>query len=217
MAPEFSYEQRTVNDKSALSEGWKPAFLLAISEEDTPAQWQMAKQSPRMWRWHFSVWEVPTLIDRQSPEHQTAPSSKTFSPGGKYQPSKAYLWTKELLGRDIQPGERVSLDPLMPIPCRVKIRRKDDYANIVDLERWPEGTALLTDDCRANLLLWWQQVQAGAHSAPEDTPAPAPASAPPQPWMTQTPPAPPSPGLQSWGTQHGQPAPAPVTTGRTAW
>ena len=201
--PEFSYESRTINDKSALTEGWKPAFLLAISDEETPPQWQMAKQSPRMWRWHFSVWEVSTLIGRQAPEHQTAPSSKTFSPGGKFQPSKAYLWTKELLGRDIQSGERVSLDPLMPITCRVKIRRNNEYANIVDLERWPDGTAQLTPECRANLLLWWQQVQSGAREAAEPAP-PAPQPAP-------------AAGLQSWGTQHGHPAPAPVTPETKAW
>lgn len=203
--PEFSYEPRTVNDKSALSEGWKPAFLLAITDEETPAKWQMAEKSPRMWRWHFAVWEVPTLIDRQGPEHQTAPSSKTFSPGGKYQPSKAYVWTCELLGRQIQPGERVSLDPLLPVPCRVKIRRKDEYANIVDLEKWPEGQALLTADVRANLLTWWQQVQAGVQATPPAT------EAPPQP--QQAPPA----GLTSWGTQHGAPAPHPVASGAKGW
>jgi hypothetical protein len=150
MAPEMGYETKSVNDKSTLSEGWHPAFLLAITDEETPAAWKMAEQSPRMWRWHFAVWETPQTM-QQTPERQSAPTSQKFSPGGKFQPSKAYVWTCELLGRQIQPGERVNLDPSLPLPCRVKVRRNNEYANIIDLEKWPEGQAYLNEGMRASL------------------------------------------------------------------
>src|SRR5262245_31851053 len=129
--PEMGYETRSFNDRSALSNGWHPAYLLAIEDEATPQGWKMFAQSPRMWRWHYAVWEVPGLIGRQAPEHQSAPSSQKFAPRGKNgnPASKAYTWTCALIGHVIMPGERVNLDALMPIPCRVKIERNNDYAN----------------------------------------------------------------------------------------
>lgn len=202
--PEFSYEPRTVNDKSALTEGWKPAFLYAIVDEETPAQWKMAEQSPRMWRWQFCVWEVQTLIGKQAPERQSAPTSQKFSPGGKFQPSKAFVWTCELLGRQIQPGERVNLDGLLPLPCRVKIRRNGEYANVVDLEKWPDGAQALTPEFKAQLQAFLAET-----FTPETQPQPQPPYQPPAPT-----PAAPAPGMQSWNN----PAPAqPATAGKAGW
>jgi hypothetical protein len=33
----------------------------------------------------------------------------------------------------------------------VKVSRNGEYANIVDLERWPDGAILLTDQLKASL------------------------------------------------------------------
>jgi hypothetical protein len=191
MAISFSYTVKTINDPSNLPEGWRPAILLDVTEEDTPQNWQMHEKSPRMKRWHFAVWSDVSQIGHVAPEHQTAPSSTIFSPGGRNPASKAFVWTKELLGCEIFPGQDVSLHP--PIACRVKIKRKEIYANVMDLERWPEGEQLLTPDFRANLLLWWQQKQA----------MPAPATPPqtrePQPNVTAW------PGTVQGGPLHATP------------
>jgi hypothetical protein len=187
-----------MNDRSALTDGWHPAYLLAITDEPTPETWQMYQQSPRLWRWHFAVWEIPTLIGRQAPEHQSAPSSQKFTPKGRQQASKAYAWTAALLGRQIPPGERVNLDPLMPLACRVKVSRKDDYANIVDLEAYPDGAALLTPEIRAML------AQMSRLDEP-DTPPPAQTPAPTPP----TPSPAPQPGMQAWGSAPAQPPASP--------
>jgi hypothetical protein len=208
---------------SALSEGWHPGFLIHISEEPTPPDWQMFKQSPTMWRWHFLVWEVPTLIDRQSPEHQSGLTSAKFSPKGKYQASKAYTWTRQLLGRDIPPGQSVNWDTLYPVPCRVKVERTPgkDFIKILDIEAWPEGQPFTVSMAEPLRLARAEAVAAPVPVIPpQGTPAPAAAGA--QPWMTQPPPPPqpPAAGMQSWGTQHGAPAPQPVqpqATGQKGW
>jgi hypothetical protein len=179
----MSYEPRSYNDKSVLSDGWHPAFLLAITDEPTPEGWKMFAQSPRLWRWHFAVWSTPDAIATQAPEHQSAPSSQKFTPQGRQPASKAYEWTCYLLARQIAPGERVNLDPLLPLPCRVKVVRKDEYANIKDLEAWPEGASYLTTALRASLATLLdaerQAPQTGSTSSPATTPAAA-AYVPPQ-------------------------------------
>src|SRR5262245_12181321 len=149
--PQMSYTPKTYNDITALSAGWHPAYLLEMADEPTPESWKMYDQSPRLWRWRFAVWEVPTLIDRQKPERQSAVSSQKFTPKGRQPASKAYSWTAALLGRQIPPGEVVNLDPLMPIPCRVKVELSNQYANIVDVEPCPDITQYLTPAMRQSL------------------------------------------------------------------
>lgn len=199
--PNFTYQPRSINDPSQLSEGWHPAFLLSIADEATPEQWSMYESSPRLWRWIFAVWETPQHVQATTPELQSAPTSQKFTPGGRYQPSKAYTWTCTLLGRAVQAGESVSLDELLPLPCRLKIRRTNgqgqpiEFANISDLEPWPDGTSLLTADLRQKLTTWFAMKQ--------ETPTPAPAKvAAPRP----SPAAAPSAAPAGWG----QPAPAPA-------
>lgn len=204
--PEMGYETKSYNDKSSLTDGWHPAYLVAITDEETPEGWQMKAQSPRMWRWHFAVYATPEMIAQHQPEHQSAPSSQKFTPKGRQAASKAYLWTCELLQRQIAPGERVNLDPLMPLPCRVKVSRKDEYANIVDLEKWPEGTQYLTAVLHQELQHFLDQTAppAGSTSSPAHTPQAA-AYVPPQP------------GMQSWATPRPGPAPGPVAPTKATW
>jgi hypothetical protein len=121
--PDFSYTPKMTNDRSTLTPGWHPACLVAIADEETPPQWQMAAQSPRLWRWQFAVWEAVGQVPTASPEMQSAPTSQKFSPGGKVQASKAYVFTRKLLGRVIEPGEHINLDTLMPLPCQVLVAR----------------------------------------------------------------------------------------------
>ena len=147
----MTYEPKVYNDKSALTDGWHPAFLLAITDEPTPESWKMYHASPRMWRWQFAVWAKPDDIAHLPPERQSAPSSQKFTPKGNQPASKAYAWTTALLQRQIPPGESVNLDPLMPLPCRVKVQRNNEYANIIDLEAWTEGTPYVTPDLKARL------------------------------------------------------------------
>jgi len=192
--PEMTFTPQSLNDKSSLTDGWHPAFLMAITDEATPDTWKMYEQSPRLWRWAFLVWEVPTLIPHQKPERQTAPTSQKFSPGGKFQPSKAYVWTCELLGHQIQPGERVNLDPLMPLPCRVKVRRKDDYANIIDVERWEDGRQYLTPELLPLLTQAFSQPATAPQQPYQGPPSNGTPAAPARPPAPQTPPA-----QSTWG------------------
>ena len=180
--PVMEYQPRTINDRSSLTEGWHPAFLLAIEDEATPDTWQMFAQSPRMWRWKFAVWATPEAIAQTPPERQSAPSSQKFTPKGRQPASKAYSWTVALLGRQIPPGEAVNLDPSLPLPCRVKVERSQDYANIKDIEMWSEGTQYLTPTLRTLL----QQLidEAGPSGVPTQPPQSLPPS-PPTPAMTQ--------------------------------
>lgn len=201
--PNFSYTPRSINDPSQLSEGWHPAYLLQIADEATPELWSMYESSPRLWRWLFAVWETPQHVQTTTPELQSAPTSQKFTPASRYSPSKAYTWTCALLGRAVQAGESVSLDDLFPLPCRLKIRRVNgqgqpiEFANIVDLEAWPDGGSLLTADVRQKLATWFTMKQQG-------TPAPAPApGAVPRP-VPAVPAAPAAPA--GWG----QPAPTPA-------
>lgn len=206
----FNYTPQTINDRSDLSPAWHPAMLMQIADEETPAGWQMAAQSPRLWRWKFAVWESQAHIPTTPPEAQSTVTSQKFSPGGKFQASKAFVFTRKLLGREIAPGEAIDLDPMMPLPCQVLVSRTDKngapiaYANIVDLQAWPDGQSVLTPDLRQQLTAWLQMKHS---TVPEPTPAPAPT---PQP-------QPPAPGLQSWASQHGQPTPQPVVAGKGAW
>jgi hypothetical protein len=209
MAISFGYDPLSTNDRSQLTEGWHPAFLVQVTEEDTPTTWQMYAKSPRRWVFHFAIWEATQHIGRQAPEHQSASTSKTFSPGGKYQPSKAYVWTCELLDRRIPPGERIDPNDFVPLPCRLKILRHDkdgnpmEYANIKDLEKWPDGKQFLTPDLHQNLHVWMQQKLAG--------PAPTTASpaTPPVQTAPQSPPAPLSQPAPSWAAQPATAAPVP--------
>ena len=209
--PSFSYTPQTINDKSLLSSAWHPAMLMQIADEETPAGWQMAAQSPRLWRWKFAVWESPVHLTTTPPEAQSTVTSQKFSPGGKFQASKAFVFTRKLLGREIQPGECIDLDSLLPLPCQVLITRTDkngapiEYANITDLQAWDEGQAVLTPELRSQLATWLQMKQA---PAPQQTAPPA-AVAPP--------PAPHAPAMQSWASQHGQPTPQPVAPGKAGW
>jgi hypothetical protein len=195
--PSMVYEPKVYNDKSTLTDGWHPAYLLAISDEPTPESWKMYAASPRMWRWAFAVWPTPDAITQGPPERQSAPSSQKFTPKGRQPASKAYAWTSALLGnKQILPGESVNLDPLMPLPCRAKIERNGEYANIIDVEPWPDGTAYLTPELRAKLQTLLDQGSPPPTAASTQSPATTPAAAAYVP--------PPPPGMQSWG----QPAPA---------
>jgi hypothetical protein len=199
--PSMTYTPRTYNDPSNLTMGWHPAFLLEIADEPTPDTWQMFAKSPRMYRWRFAVWEVPTLIPTQAPERQSAVSSQTFSPKGRQPASKAYTWTVALLGRQIAPGESVNLDPLMPLPVRVKVERKEQYANIIDVEACPELAQYLTPELKQRLAVFLQTFGQAPEGAPP-LPAPVPTPAPPQP------------GMQTWGSPPPAERPATVPAGQ---
>jgi hypothetical protein len=204
LMPEFVYEPKPRNDRSALSAGWHPGFLVAITDGVKPPTWRNADIKPRIWLWHYVVWEVATLIGRQPPEHLIATSEQTFSPGGaQFSASKAWTWTRELLDREIQPAERVNLDALArqhPIPCRVKIERNGEWANIKDVESarksWVEGATALTPEVRMVIA----EIVASIDNPQAQTP-PSPQQA--------AQPAQPQPGMQSWGSPPPQPASPP--------
>ena len=206
---------------SSLSDGWHPGFLIHISEEPTPPDWKMYQQSQTMWRWHFVVWQEPSLCTTQPPEAQSGLSSAKFSPKGKYQASKAYLWTKQILGHDIPPGQSVQWDDLYPAPCRIKVEREagKDFIKVLDVEAWPDGAGVAV-----SLKDPLARARAEAIAAPVPVIPPMDKAS----QSTSSPPIPPAAhavaaGMQSWGTQHGAPAPTPtptpqpVTSGKKAW
>lgn len=197
---------RPAVNTSVLTEGRHPGYLLKIVEEATPDGWVMKEKSPTMYRWYFALWEVPTLIDKQAPELQTGITSTKFAPKGKFQASRAYTWTCQLLGRHIAPGESVNYDPLYPLPCSVKVEREPgkDYIKILDVEGWADGAQLLTDTLKQSLLTLVMAEE-----------APTAKTAPPTPPQS---PSAPSPGMQSWG--NGAPAqsqPPPTTATKPTW
>jgi hypothetical protein len=105
----------------------------------------MFKQSPTLYRWYFAVWETPGLIAQQDPEVQNGITSAKFTPKGRFQASKAYTWTCQLLQRQFQGGAGVEWDDHFPLACRIKVGRDagKDYIKIEDVEAWPEGAAAL--------------------------------------------------------------------------
>jgi hypothetical protein len=194
--PDVVYEGSSFfNDPSQLTEGSHPAFLVYIGKEDTPPTWERFKRSPQQYRWYFAVWETIEDVTRSAPEAQSETTSTQFSPGGRYQPSTNYLWHCEFLGRRPARGEHNNLDPLLPLPCRLKIKRTDkqgqpsEYAKIVGLERWADGLSLLTADLKDKLATWYRMKTAGAQATPPPPPAapPTPPVAPPSPPPTDTP------------------------------
>jgi hypothetical protein len=210
--PEFYYEPQTASDPSNLSEGMHPAFLVCISDEPTPPTWEMFKKSPRLWRWHFAVWQLQTDVQGFIPELQTAVTSQTFSPGGRYQASKAYVWTGKILNRQIAASEHINLDPMLPLACQVWVERKDRsgtpiaYANIKELVYWDGGQALLTAELRQRIAEWHaSKMQQPGQQGQAPTAQPNPAPQPPSSTSMGNAAAPPS------QPQAGQPAAAPPT------
>lgn len=213
--PEFSQEVNFTSDKSSLKPGMHPACLLLVTEEPIPEGWAMRDRGQtHMYRWHFAIWDYETSIAGAVPEHQTAVSSKTFSPGGKNPASKAFVWTSKLLGRRPNQGERVNLDPLMPLPCLLEVDRMKndgapiDYARITDLKSWAEGDQFLTPPVRAKLQALMAEWAASSHAQlAEAQPAPVIRAA--------IPPVPPTanatnPTMVGWGNPAGAVKPPPT-------
>jgi hypothetical protein len=211
--PNFSYTPgaSTISDPSALTEGWHPAFFMSVKDEETPESWASYQASPRSWRWIFAVWEHPdTLKAGAAPELQSVMSTQKFSPPpanpmSKFQASKAYLFVKALIGRDVQPGEAINLESLVPIPCLVNVSRTDKNLNetawalVTELRAWPQGQALRSPELVAHLQQWYAMKTQGAQgggSAPVVT-APTAPTAP-----TPPPPAP----VPAWGVAQAAPA-----------
>ena len=193
--PLMEQKSQSPNDVSSLTNGWHPAYLLEITDEATPETWKMFAKSPRMYRWTFAVWETPAQMT-MPPERQSAPSSQAFSPKGRNAASKAYLWTTELLGRQLLAGEAIDLDPMLPLPCRVKVTRNEQYANIVDLEQWrdaPELTPALKTLLRDTLI----RDSLGINDAPQAPSRPA-VPAPLQSYAAPKATTPPMPGKPRW-------------------
>ena len=200
--PTFSYTPRMFSDASALPEGLHPAFLVAVTDEETPEGWKMREKSPRMWRWYFAVYDNINVINSVRPELQSTVSSQTFSPGGKYQPSKAYLWAIALLNRQIGKGEKIDIDAMLPLPCQLYISRRDKQGNpveqaiIKDLTAWGDGTKLLTPELTARLVTWWEEKSGELGTDSGDHDAPAAPAAPPAAASAQ--PIPMAPAAKGW-------------------
>lgn len=208
--PMMKYTPEYFSEPSELSPGYHPAFLLYVSEEDTPEDWPMYENSERMWRWHFAIAESETTLDAYVPEYHNAISSAKFK-GGKHC-TKSYTWLCTILGRDIPKDESIDPNDLVPLPCTLLIGRHDkngkeiEYANIEKVQHWAGGMEKLTPAMKAKLETFWKMKQADGEGtgdaepgpramppAPQMSPAPAPAAVPPAPA-----PAPASAGRQAW-------------------
>lgn len=195
-AIQFGYEPRTFSDPTALAEGLHPAFLVQVTDEERPKDWKM--QTDRMWRFNFGVWDNVQVIHTTAPELQTKTCSQTFSSGGKFQASNAYVFMKAALNRDIPPREKIDPNALVPLPVMLYVVRQDsqgktvDFAIIKDVRPWEEGKALLTPEFTAQLMAWWASKQPALESAREAVAAqtPAPPTMAPAPVPTTPPPAP---------------------------
>ena len=193
---------------SKLTAGWHPGYLVTITEEATPADWVMAKQSPTLYKWWFAVWEAPGLIGQQEPEVQSGITSTKFAPKGRFQASKAYTWACQLLQRQLPVGAGVEWDEHVPLACRIKVSREagKDYVKIEDVEAWPEGAQVLPT---VQDLLQQLRTEIEATAPPLPEPAP-PANG--QPQAAQAPA--PAPGMQTWGSAPPPPAQPALAGGR---
>lgn len=214
--PMMGYTSQTFSDPSALPAGVYPAFLLHVSEEPVPDGWAMKEKSDIMWRWYWALWASTAVVGQAPPELQSGVSSCTFSPGGRYQASKAYVWVKHMEGREIAQGERYDPNAHVPLPCMLTISRHNkkgepmEHAIIKDLAPWREGATLLTPEFTAQLMAWWATKQHGNAEMPPVEQAPTPLPPPvEQPWMHREPPAAP--------VQAQTPPPAPPATARKGW
>lgn len=187
----FGYEPRTFSDPTALAEGLHPAFLVQVTDEVKPDGWKM--QTERMWRFNFGVWDNVNVIHTTPPELQTKTCSQTFSSGGKFQASNAYVYMKAALNRDIAPREKIDPNALVPLPVMLYVVRLDsqnravDFAIIKDVRPWAEGNALLTPEFKAQLMAWWASKQPALEEARAAVAAQTPAT--PNMTTTPTPPA----------------------------
>lgn len=196
-----TFQPKTISDPSNLTHGRHPGFLLAITEEAIPEGWAMGTKDTLMFRWHLAVWEHESHLAQYAPEQQSAISSRAFSPKGKYQASKAWVWACSLIGRELPKGQGVDLDPLLPLACYVDVERVpgNDYCKIVALWGRPEGQAAIppvVQQLRAQYatgLPAAQPAQANGHAAPPPAPQP-----PPPQWGTPGPAAPPSSVPGGW-------------------
>jgi hypothetical protein len=209
------------NDKTQLTEGRHPAFLCLITLEDIPTTWQSYNPDrgvTEQWRWHFAVWESDAQITTMAPEHQTTTSTKTFSPGGTKQASKTYVYVTEFLRRNPHPDERVDLDPLLPLPCTVRVMRhkKDgtfiEYANLEGLEKAPHLDAYRTPElCQRIMNLEWVKNGGVSTQQPLAHSTPPPSSPPPARGQNLVPSAPPTnPGMVGWANPAGAALPPPT-------
>jgi hypothetical protein len=198
---------------SQLSIGWHPGYLGAITEEPTPPEWVMFKQSPTHYKWWLFIWEAPELIGRQDPEVHSGITSVKLTPRGRFQASKAYTWTCQLLQRQLPVGVGVDWDDHVPLACRIKVSREagKDFIKVDDLEAWPEGAQHLPLlQGRLQQLRVEREAAAAVAMAQGATMAPDPAvSAPKAPAPSPAPQSPPPPGMQSWGTPAAPPTTPP--------
>lgn len=206
-----TFQPKTVNDPSNLTHGRHPAFLLAIMEELIPEGWESGKKDTHMFRWHLAIWEHPDHLTQYAPEQQSAISSRAFSPKGKFQASKAYVWACALLGREIPRGQGVDLEPLLPLACWADVERTpgNDYAKITALWGRPEGQSAIPPVVHQ---LRQQYVTVGTPAqAPANGQAPAPQPLPPAQ-------QPPPPRPTTWGSPGPatQPGWQPGPQGQTA-
>ena len=182
---------------SKLTNGRHPAFLINIDEEPTPLDWQMAQQSPMLWRWYVATWEHPGCIGQVEPEIQSAITSAKFSRPGKFPASNAYLWAQELLQRQIPVGEVIDWDALLPFPCTIKVEHPDgaDYVRVGSFEAWPDGQPYL-EQLRPLILQHRATTQRASASARAARGLPASNGLP-----APTAPVPPAdPNLRTWGS-----------------
>ena len=137
------FENRPMSDPSTLTEGWHPAYVVGITTEAIPDGWEMKKKDTLMYRWRVAIWEATDDIGRLEPENQDLLSSRAFTPKGKFQASKAYLWTTALIGHEPRPGEAIDLDPMFPLPCVIQVERPPgtEYARLKQIRAWPRGDA----------------------------------------------------------------------------
>src|SRR5215831_2728841 len=205
---QFVYNPPSFNDMSSLTPGWHPAFLLDIIDFETPVHFKSRDKYPRSLRWRLAVWETDLLIDQHvTPERQSGISSSAFGPaytrtdGQHVQAAKAYKWTEALLGRQIVPGELIDLNGMMPLPCRVEIERKNDYANITAISRCPELASKLTADLLQYLAEFLMTFGDNTNQAARYQSTPVEPDPP-------LPPPPVQPGMQSWGTPAPRPTPS---------
>lgn len=221
--PQMNYEpSRRYNDLSELAEGGLyPCFLLEVTEDAVPDDWPMKEKSDVMWRWYFAIFGGLAQVDQAPPELQSVISSTTFSSGGKYRPSKSYLFLKALLNRDIAKGESIDPNTLVPLAAMARVTRKNskaepvEFAIVKELEPWPDGPAALAT-IKASLAEWWAKRKEGGATAPLPADTPATPPAPPATQAQATPPPAASQAPQTAPPAATPPAPAPAPR-RAAW
>lgn len=110
------------------------AILTSLVQEETKGESQFDNTNPFFLRWIFTIKGKSKSVEIWSS------SSTNFGPK-----AKAYAWACALLGRKLQPGEKINTEQLINCPCMIEVELGTDDRGF-DKNKVLTVTAIPTDN-----------------------------------------------------------------------